>query len=173
MLSYGSGDADAFDMLYQRHKGALYRFVLRQCGQAYVDELFQDIWLKVINARKTYRVSASFRTWLYHMARNRIIGHYRRQNIRPAGSHIKEPDTIAANPGEQPDNQLHANSQYEKLLQAIAELPSEQKEAFLLREEAGLSIEEIAVTCGVNFETAKSRLRYALNKLRDKIGDEA
>ncbi len=173
MLNYGAGDADAFDMLYQRHKGPLYRFVLRQCGQPFVDELFQDIWLKVINARKTYRVSASFRTWLYHMARNRIIDHHRRQNIRPLDNHTDELDSVPANPGEQPEKRLQTQTRYEALLQAIVELPNDQREAFLLREEAGLSLEEIADTCGINFETAKSRLRYAVNKLRDKIGDDA
>ena len=166
MMSYSAGNAEAFDTLYQRHKGPLYRFVLRQAGQQSVDELFQDIWLKVINARKTYQVTARFKTWLYHMARNRIIDQYRKDTIRPVENHSEELDVVESKTIPTPEKNLHTQSQYEQLLEAISALPADQKEAFLLREEAGLSIEQIAETCGTNFETAKSRLRYAIKKLR-------
>ena len=169
MLSYRNGNADAFDTLYQRHKGPLFRFVLRQCKQEFVDELFQDIWLKVINSRKQYQVKASFKTWLYHIARNRIIDYYRRQNLRPADNHSDKLVSISGAQNTQPENLLETNNQHELLMKAIAQLPPEQKEAFLLKEEAGLGIEDIANTTGVNFETAKSRLRYALNKLKQQL----
>ena len=169
MMNYGTGDAEAFDVLYQRYKAPLYRFVLRQSSQEAVDELFQDIWLKVINARQSYQVKASFKTWLYHLARNRIIDLYRRNSIRPVDNNVDELETVASTSIPQPDIQLQSQSQHEVLLQAIAELPADQKEAFLLREEAGLSVEQIAETCGTNFETAKSRLRYAMDKLRHKL----
>ena len=169
MMSYGAGNAEAFDVLYQRHKTPLYRFVLRQCEQQVVDELFQEIWIKVINARHNYQVKASFKTWLYHLARNRIIDQYRRNNIRPVENNSDELASIANTSVAQPDKQLQRQNQYEILLEAITELPREQKEVFLLREEVGLSVEQIAETCGINFETAKSRLRYAMNKLRQKL----
>ena len=172
MMSYGAGDAEAFEVLYQRYKAPLYRFVLRQCGQQTVDELFQDIWLKVINARNNYQVKASFKTWLYHLARNRIIDQYRRNNIRPVNNFADELDCLASTSVDQPEKHLQTQDLYESLLEAIAALPAEQKEAFLLREEAGLSLEQIAETCGINFETAKSRLRYALKKLRNTLGDD-
>jgi len=169
MMNYGAGDAQAFDALYQRYKAPLYRFVLRQSSPEAVDELFQDIWLKVINARRDYRVKASFKTWLYHLARNRIIDLYRRNSIRPVDNNTDALDTLASTSTAEPEKQLQLQSQHEALLSAIAELPPEQKEAFLLREEAGLSVEQIAETCGTNAETAKSRLRYALDKLRHKL----
>ena len=171
MMNYGAGDADAFEILYQRYKTPLYGFVLRQCGQQFVDELFQDIWLKVIKSRSHYQVKASFKTWLYHLARNRIIDQYRRNNIRPVDNNIETLETIESTTVAQPEKQLQTQTQYEVLLEAIAGLPADQKEAFLLREEAGLSVEQIAETCGINFETAKSRLRYALKKLRQKLGE--
>jgi len=171
MMSYVAGNAEAFELLYQRHKAPLYRFVLRQCGQQQVDELFQDIWLKLIKARKTYQVKASFKTWLYHMARNRIIDQYRRNNIRPVDNHSDEVDAVENTSVAQPEKHLQTQKQYEALLEAIGELPRDQKEAFLLRQEAGLSIEQIADTCGINAETAKSRLRYAMSKLRQKVED--
>jgi RNA polymerase sigma-70 factor (ECF subfamily) len=173
MMSYGAGDADAFDALYQRYKDPLYRFVLRQSGPDAVDELFQDIWLKVINARHSYQVKASFKTWLYHLARNRIIDLYRRNSIRPVDNNADDLDKFANTSVAQPEIQMQTQSQFEVLLDAISGLPREQREVFLLREEAGLSIEQIAEACGINFETAKSRLRYAVGKLRDKLNRQA
>ena len=172
MMSYSAGDAEAFETLYQRHKGPLYRFVLRQCGTRLADELFQDIWLKVINAREHYQVTASFKTWLYHMARNRIIDQYRRDTIRPIDNHSDELETIESTTIPTPDKNLHTQTQHERLLNAITALPADQKEAFLLREEGGLSVEQIAETCGINFETAKSRLRYAIKKLQQALQDK-
>ena len=169
MLNYTQGDADAFEVLYQRHKGPLYRFVLRQCGPQFVDDLFQDIWIKVIKSRMSYRVKATFRTWLYHIARNRIIDHYRRQNIRPVDNNQDSLASISDSSHIQPENQLEKNDRHERLIQAITALPDEQKEAFLLREEAGLTVEEIALTTGVSYETTKSRLRYANQKLRQYL----
>ena len=173
MMSYSAGDAEAFEILYQRHKGSLYRFILRQCGSRMTDELFQDIWLKVINARKQYQVTASFKTWLYHMARNRIIDQYRRESIRPVDNHSDELETVESTTIPTPDKNLHTQTQHERLLAAISVLPKDQKEAFLLREEGGLSIEQIAETCGINFETAKSRLRYAVKKLQHTLQDKS
>jgi len=169
MLSYCNGDADAFEVLYQRHKSPLYRFILRQSGQEFVEELFQDIWLKVINSRMSYQVTASFKTWLYHIARNRIIDHYRRQNFRPVNNDSDKLSAISVDEHVQPENQLEAGNQHELLMVAIAKLPRDQKEAFLLKEEVGLGIEEIANITGVSYEAAKSRLRYAFKKLRDQL----
>jgi len=171
MMNYGAGDADAFDVLYQRYKAPLYRFILRQSSPRVVDELFQDIWLKVINACQDYQVKASFKTWLYHLARNRLIDLYRRNNIRPLDNDASQLETMADATIAQPEKQLDAETQYELLLAAITELPPEQKEAFLLQQEAGLTVAQIADTCGTSFETAKSRLRYAIDKLRHKLSD--
>jgi len=171
MVRYGAGDADAFEVLYQRYKTPLYRFIVRQCDRQLVDELFQDIWLKVINGRKRYQVTARFKTWLYHLARNRLIDQYRRLSIRSINEDADSLDNTENVSVARPDNDLQTQTQYGVLLQAIAELPMDQKQAFLLREEAGLSVEQIAQTCGVSFETAKSRLRYAVKKLRIKLGE--
>ncbi len=169
MLSYGQGDADAFEVLYRRHKGPLYRYVMRQCGPQYADELYQDIWLNVINARQAYAVKAGFRTWLYRIARNRIIDHYRRQRIRAVEA---APGTLSQLTGpaqNEPENRLESGKRQELLMNAIQALPRDQKEAFLLKEEAGLSVREIAQTTGVTFEAAKSRLRYAFDRLKAQL----
>jgi len=172
-MSYAAGNADAFETLYQRYKAPLYGFVSKQSSNELVDELFQDIWLKVINARNSYQVKASFKTWLYHLARNRIIDQYRRNTIKPVHNDGAELDDMESTSVAQPEKYLDNQNQYDVLLIAITALPREQKEVFLLREEAGLSIEQIAETCGINFETAKSRLRYAMKKLRGAFDETA
>lgn len=170
MLSYTNGDAVAFEVLYQRHKGPLYRYILRQCDKTHVDELFQDIWLKLVNARNNYEVKAKFTTWLYRLAHNRIIDHYRRQNVRPVAESDEEKISVVSDIKLQPENQAESNEQAIQLLTAIKQLPQDQRDTFLLHEEAGLSIDEIAYSTGVTFETAKSRLRYAIKKLREEMG---
>jgi len=171
MLNYRNGDAAAFELLYQRHKGPLYRYIMRQCDKTHVDELFQDIWLKLVNARNRYEVTAKFTTWLYRLAHNRIIDHYRRQNVRPVTENNESLPAVADNNNQQPENQAQSNEQTTLLLTAIQQLPHDQRDTFLLYEEAGLSLDEIAQATGVNFETAKSRLRYAIKKLRAQLED--
>ncbi|GMQ87672.1 MAG: RNA polymerase sigma factor [Gammaproteobacteria bacterium] len=171
MMRYRDGDAGAFEVLYRRHKGPLYRYILRQCGRHAVDELFQDVWTRVIQARERYQASASFKTFLFHIARNRLVDHYRRQGT---GRDFDVPDGIAeesipARVSDQPERQVHAGQQIEQLLMLVRDLPAEQREAFLLHEEAGLAVAGIAEVTGVGHETAKSRLRYALQRLREGL----
>ena len=174
MLDYRDGAAAAFEALYTRHKAPLFRFVLRSVrerGQA--EELHQDIWMRVIEARSRYQPQARFTTWLYTIAHNRLVDHWRRSGLRVVSldddeAQLEEPE---GNPGLEPERQVQARQGLARLAQAIAALPPAQREAFLLREEAGLSVEEIAAATGTNPEAAKSRLRYALEKLRRAVDD--
>jgi RNA polymerase sigma-70 factor, ECF subfamily len=171
MLFYGDGDAGAFDALYARHRGGLYRYLLRQCRDAgAAEELFQDVWMNLIRARSSYTVKAKFTTYLYRLAHNRLIDHYRSQAHAAAASFDDEDCEELAdvtNGREQPaEVALDVKRQAHRLLALIAELPEAQREAFLLQQEAGMSVEQISAATGVTRETAKSRLRYALSKLR-------
>jgi RNA polymerase sigma-70 factor (ECF subfamily) len=172
MIAYRDGDAGAFECLYRRHRGGLYRFLLRQCGGAAVaEELFQDVWMSLIRARDRYVPQARFATYLYHVAHNRLIDHFRRSMHRPSMPEHDEDEVdpvelIAADPSEQPEAQLQSKARIERFSQLLSELPSAQREAFVMREEGGLNVDEIAQATGVNPETAKSRLRYAVAKLR-------
>lgn len=170
MLGYRDGDAGAFDRLYERHKGGIYRYLLHQCrNAALADELFQDVWMNLIRARDNYTVQSKFSTYLYCIAHNRLMDHFRRHD--PAGvsldddSGVALPEPVAPRSVE-PHSLAAAREQAGRLLELLDALPAEQREAFVLQQEGGLSIEEIAETTGVTRETAKSRLRYALAKLR-------
>jgi RNA polymerase sigma-70 factor (ECF subfamily) len=163
-------DAAAFEQLYRRHRNGLYRYLLRQCGLASVaEELFQDVWFGVIRAKRKYVIEARFATYLYKIAHNRLIDHYRRAAHRPSVPAAEDCDPVDLLPAEaisQPEVKLEAKEQIERFSALLAVLPESQREAFVLHEEAGLSIDEIAIATGVNHETAKSRLRYAVARLR-------
>ena len=170
MLGYRDGDAAAFDVLYSRHKGGVYRYLLRQCrNAALADELFQDVWMNLIRARAGYTVQAKFSTWLYRIAHNRLMDHFRRHDTGnvslddESGAPLDEP---VAPRSVEPEVSATSRQQAAQLLLLLDGLPEEQREAFVLQQEGGLSVEEIAAATGVNRETAKSRLRYALAKLR-------
>lgn len=171
MTAYRGGDAGAFEILYRRHKGPVYRYLLRQCNNpAIAEEIFHEAWLGLIKAKDRYEPTAKFTTYLYHLAHNRLIDYYRRQAAGIPISYDDDPEPLMENQADvaehEPENELDRQRLGKKLLGLIAELPDAQREAFLLREEAGMSVEEIAVATGVNAETAKSRLRYAIAKLR-------
>lgn len=175
MCAYGAGDVQAFERLYERHKGPLYRYFVRQCGQAETaEELFQEVWSKIIKARKTYKPLAKFTTWMYQMAHNCLIDHYRRTQRRPRLVSVDGEDVSAEPASDNPGPaELAASSEIRRMFLAVLDqLPAEQREAFVLREEVGMSLLEIADATGVGRETVKSRLRYALKKLRAALGDK-
>ncbi len=171
MLGYRDGDIGAFEILYSRHKGPLYRYLLRQChSAALAEEFFQDVWMNLIRARARYEPRAKFSTYLYTLAHNRLVDFYRRQaHPNPVSYDDPSNEILEHVPGphaEQPEQRADHRRGALRLLALIEQLPHPQREAFLLREEAGLSLEAIAQVTGVTVEAAKSRLRYAVAKLR-------
>ncbi len=170
MLAYGAGDAAAFDALYARHRGPVFRYLRRQTGNAALaEELFQDVWLKLIDARAGYEPRAKFTTWLFTIAHNRLMDHFRSASRAAIVSYEDDPadDVPAGTPG--PAESAERRESAVQLLAAIEALPAAQREAFVLQQEGELSVEEIARATGVNRETAKSRLRYAMTKLRASL----
>jgi len=169
MLAYGRGDAGAFDRLYARHKGPLYRFVLRSLRERGVaEELYQEIWMRVIEARGRYTVQAKFTTWLYTIAHNRLADHWRKRGLQLVDLEAADPPAPAV---FEPAPRAEARQSLERLAAAIAALPEAQRAAFLLHEEAGMTVAEIAAATGAGEEATKSRLRYALAKLREALAD--
>jgi RNA polymerase sigma-70 factor (ECF subfamily) len=165
MQQYAKGDADAFDQLYARHRGALYRYFNRQVNDAaLVNDLYQGTWEKIIKSRSKYRRSVPFKSWMYRIAHNHLIDHFRR--LRPVDS--VETDTLSDDRPD-PAQDVIAGQQSERLRAEITALPAEQRNTLLLKLETGLKMEEIATVTGVSRETVKSRLRYAVNKLKRSL----
>ena len=171
MLRYQDGDVAAFEELYSRHRGPLFRFLLRQIGeQSLAEDVFQEVWSRIIRNHKRYRPTAKFTTYMYHIARNCSVDHFRRSTSQQAVTTGQDEaiDAAVADTGD-PVAAAEAGDTRLALSQALTELPAEQREAFLLHEEGGLTLNEIAEVTDVGRETVKSRLRYAVKKLRSII----
>jgi RNA polymerase sigma-70 factor (ECF subfamily) len=170
MERYRTGDIAAFEALYRRHKDPLYRYLLRLCLRRDVaDDVFQEAWSKIVNARDSYRPTARFLTFLFRVAHNCFID-YLRRNQRHECPVNTDPDQELS-PVPDPETLTEQALQKRRLNRAMADLPQEQREAWLLYAEGGLRLDEIAKIAGVNRETAKSRIRYASRKLRDWLDD--
>lgn len=179
MLRFGRGDAAAFEALYQRHESRLFRYLFRQLrNQAGADDVMQDVWFAVARSAPRYQPSAKFTTWLFTLAHNRMIDVLRKQ--RPQQSLDQADDEaealrerLPADGREEPERRASREEQAEALIDAVARLPADQRDAFLMQTEGELSLEEIAQATGANFETVKSRLRYARAKLKTLLWEYA
>ena len=172
MLAWAAGDAASFELLYARHRVSLYRFLLRQLRDpALADEFFQDVWQRVIAARQGWKPEAAFRTWLFRIAHNRLGDHWRGLKHRPPAPGDADERAARVPDPSSPERELSEFEQRRRLQRAIEELPEEQREVVLLRLEQELSLEEIGEITGVGRETVKSRLRYAMEKLRARLNE--
>jgi RNA polymerase sigma-70 factor, ECF subfamily len=174
MLRYRDGDAAAFSALYAEYKGPLYRYLLRHVRNAgAAADLFQEVWSRLVATRARYEPRAKFATFLFHIAHNCAVDFFRRDANQRDEIPAHELDSPFLEPEvpeyQRPDRVAEFVEQQSALLAAVAALPQEQREAFLLREETGLTVEEIARVTDVPVETAKSRLRYAIRKLKKSL----
>lgn len=172
MLQYQAGDGAAFDQLYEKHKGSVYRYFLRYGQDSnWAEELYQEVWIKIIRARDSYQPTAKFTTYLFQLAHNCLVDHVRKQSRRPR---LVVNDDLEQEPhaGQSAEDRFFSQQTNQLFLNALAQLPPEQKEAFLLREEADLGLDDIAAVTGVGRETVKSRLRYANGKLKELLSQE-
>jgi len=176
MLAYAAGDASAFNALYARHERPVFRFLRRSLGAdgaSFADELHQEVWLAVVRNAAGYAPRARFATWLFAIARSKLIDHWRARRLHVSldEAAANDPDEtlldqLAAGPDGQPEMQALTRAQGAAFLHAVEQLPAVQREVFLLHAEGELTLAEIGALTGVGMETAKSRLRYALARLR-------
>ena len=170
MLAYARGEMRAFETLYARHRGALYRYLVRQSRDTEIaHDLFQEVWSRVIVNRARYEARAKFRTFLFTLAHNCFIDHCRRMKARPMLMGVDDADAadmLPANEEALPEMEIERDEVSRRYRAALATLPAEQRDVYLLHEESELSLDEIARVTGVGTETAKSRLRYAVGKLK-------
>ena len=181
MLAFKAGDAGAFKVLVLRHRGPVFNFILRSLGDRQrAEDALQETWLKVVRSSAEWQPKARFTTWVYTIARNLCVDSLRREGYRRADSL----DAVASDDAEErplservagdapaPDRAAHNANVRPLLEKALASLPDEQREVFLLREYQGISFKEIAEVTGTNENTVKSRMRYALEGLRNRLAE--
>lgn len=182
MARFGRGEAAAFEVLYRRHELKVFRYLLRNVrSEAGANDLMQEVWFGVVRGAASYQPTAKFTTWLFTIAHNRMVDMIRADqrlqsldagdDAQPEASSLL--DRLAVDRKLEPLAQVQSQDEAAALLGAVAQLPAEQRSAFLLQAEGDLSVEEIAAATGANFETVKSRLRYARAKLRQLLWEYA
>jgi len=171
MLCFRDGDEPSFRLLYQRYRAPLMRFCQRLTGNAHeAEEVFQETWIAVIDSRARYSVRARFVTFLFAIAHRRAADGWRKRARQPVTAMpALDHDELPASDDCDPHGAALANAQMRALQAAIATLPAEQREVFLLRAETGLGVREIAAITRARPEATKSRLRYALRHLRKAL----
>jgi RNA polymerase sigma factor (sigma-70 family) len=167
MARYARGDVHAFEALYRRHEMRVWRYLYRSlCNHATADELLQEVWFAVIRSASSYVTTARFTTWLFTLAHHQLVDRHRRAK----GQHSHEAlDEITADPIDEPSRRAESGQHADAVIAAVEQLPEEQRHAFLLHAEGDMTLEEIAVATGTNYETVKSRLRYARSRLRQLL----
>ena len=177
LAAYQQGDTGAFELLLRRHRAPLFTFLLRMLGdRTRAEDLAQETFLRIVKGAQAWEQRARFQTWLYTIARNLCVDASRRDRFRKADSLDQTgpddgPPLVDSVAGSEIDPARGAESARLRpvLQKALLSLPVEQREVFILREQAGLPFKEIAETVGVNENTVKSRMRYALEGLRKAL----
>jgi len=174
LARYREGDGKAFEILYTRHRQSLYRFLLGLSGKPELaDEVFQETWLSLIRSASQPQGRATFRTWLFQIARNRLIDHWRKHGARqPLYDSYDEQTHAVSDDASDPEQLLNLSRDSERLESALQSLPADQREVFLLRAHGDLDLAQIAILTETPLETVKSRLRYAQQKLRRLLAEE-
>jgi RNA polymerase sigma factor (sigma-70 family) len=176
---YARGEAGSFTVLYQRHEMRVWRYLLRNVGnRATADELMQEVWFAVARDAPRYQPTARFTTWLFTIARNRMIDSLRstRRQVSLEGLGYEAAPVIeqlTTEPAVGPLAAAVLRDEATALAGALGQLPREQLDTFLLHVEGDLSVEQVAQVTGSSFETTKSRLRYARARLRDLLSEYA
>jgi RNA polymerase sigma-70 factor (ECF subfamily) len=183
MLAFKSGDARAFATLVTRHRGSVFNFILRYTNHRQrAEDLLQETWLKVVRSAGEYQPKARFTTWVFTIARNLCVDSARKETYRKTDS-LDAPvaggedgdralgELVHDHQAASPDRAAHNVRVRPLIEQALGALPEEQREVFLLREYHGVGFKEIAEVTGVNENTVKSRMRYALEGLKKRLGE--
>lgn len=177
MAEFQQGSLSAFETLYARYKAPIFSFLYRLCANRdQAEELHQETFLRVVRGRDTYQPKSKLITWLYSIARNQVTDAKRREKYRKHASldqpvQKDKPPLMEriANTGPEPDRDSVSKQLREDLEKALADLPRDQREVFLLREYSGLKFQEIAEVTGAKEGTVKSRMRYAVEALKTAL----
>ena len=176
LAAHLAGDAHAFGDLYDRYDRRCFVFIRRTLGASDADaaeDLHQETWIAVARSAASFDpAKASFRAWLFTIARRKVFDHFRRQKVAVLASAHADAALLVADEGLTPLEQVESRELAERVVGAVEALPLAQRDVFVLFAHAGLSLEEISEVTGAGMETTKSRLRYARTALRQTLAAE-
>src|SRR5262245_10960986 len=178
MRRFGEGDDEAFRRLVERHESALTGYFWRRCfDRALAEDCAQEVFLRLVRHRGSWRPDAKFTTYLYRIAENHWIDRWRSRKAAPAetsldadtGDDGARRDHAAADSGRRPEEAASDRELGEKLRRAVAALSEEQRAVFVLAETRGMKYAEIGDVLGIPVGTVKSRMHAAVGRLRDLL----
>ena len=177
LVAHAAGDAQAFARLYDRYDRPCLVFIRRMLGGAHgeaAEDLHQETWISISKSAGAFDpAKASFRAWLFTIARHKVWDHFRRQRVTVlASAQADEVMMMIPDEGPTPLDRLESLELARRLVTAVEALPLAQRDVFVLFAHAGLSLEEISEVTGAGMETSKSRLRYARAALRVTLAAE-
>lgn len=167
---YGKrGDAAAFEILYQRFRKPLFGFIRQQLPESATNDVFQDCWADIIKQAADYMPCGSFRAYLFTIARRKIADFWRsqsKQSDQVAKLQVAADSAAEGAEAEQDPLKIQLDAATDAvILMCVSRLPQAQQQAFMLKQ-TGLAADEISLILGATFETVKSRIRAAYDKLR-------
>ena len=176
IAEYRKGRVESLSLLVEHFRRPLYGFIVRMTESVNdAEDVFQEVWLRAIRHMDSYH-EKNFLSWLFRIAHNLVIDRVRRQ--KPVSSFPDTPFTTSSTRWEDripdtrstaPDRQIAMRDVGPRIAAAVAKLPMEQREVFLMRMEGDLPFKEIARIQKVSINTALARMQYALNKLRQDL----
>jgi len=170
MLAFRAGDRAAFETLFQRHTPPLVNFLARMVrDRGRAEELAQEVFIRIYNARERYEAKARFSTWMFGIAHNLALNDLDRAWRKRERPMDDGAETRHADPGAGPEEQVDARRTSERLETALRGLPERQRAALLLRTNEGLGYDEIAEALGVSMASVKSLIHRAREGLSQKL----
>ncbi len=162
---FKEGDSAAFNELYQRHLGHIYRRVRFVVPEADVEDVTQEVFLAALRSLPSFRGDAQFSTWLRALANNKVAEYYRKRGRKQEPPEVPLSERL-------PDRTPTAAGTEERIVlkKALREMPAQYQEVILLRFAEGLPFNEIANVTGQSLEATKSLFRRAMSALRDCAG---
>lgn len=159
-----TGDKNNIVKLVEQFNLSIFHYLMSLSDKETAEDAIQTTWLKVMKVRVTTKEHTNVKSWLYTIARNTLIDELRRQQkwqVQVIEEHHLNSISLS--------REFERNDRLERFNLAINQLPFYQREAFIFQQE-GFSVIEICHLTNENFETVKSRLRYARNNLKEMLG---
>jgi len=162
MSQVRSGVGEMLGVLFERYQHPLFNFFYKLTGNRAVSEdLVQEVFLRILKYRHSYRSETGFRAWLYQIARNARVDLLRRRQ------HTEVSWEPEMSPGVVPDDSAQQQQESALLYMALQELPEEKREVLVLSRFQDLKYEQIAEIVGCEVSTVKVKVHRALHDLRE------